>query len=72
MTNPVRKKFSSSEIVLFVKISNQTIILVCEGVINKLRAQLPDNAQPEEIELEFKKWCKTAQGKEEKFVSIFF
>jgi len=47
------------------------IYLVCEGVINKLRTQLPDNAQPEEIELEFKKWCKTAVGKEEKFVSSF-
>ena len=44
---------------------------VCEGVINKLRKNLPDDAKPEEIEIEFKRWCKTATGKEEKFVSFF-
>jgi hypothetical protein len=44
---------------------------VCEGVINKLRKNLPDDAKPEEIEIEFKRWCKTATGKEEKFVSYF-
>ena len=43
---------------------------VCESVINKLRANLPNDATPEEIEIEFKRWCKTAVGKEEKFVSI--
>lgn len=43
---------------------------VCESVINKLRKQLPDDAKPEEIELQFKEFCKTAKGKDEKFVSI--
>jgi hypothetical protein len=42
---------------------------VCEGVINKLRKILPENASPEEIEAEFKYWCQSATGKEEKFVS---
>lgn len=41
---------------------------VCESVINKLRAQLPDDAKPEEIEIQFKEFCKTAKGKDEKFV----
>lgn len=41
---------------------------VCESVINKLRKNLPDDAKPEEIEIEFKRWCKTATGKDEKFV----
>ena len=44
---------------------------VCESVINKLREKLPDDAKPEEIEHEFKRFCKTAKGKDEKFVSIF-
>lgn len=43
---------------------------VCESVINKLRAQLPDDAKPEEIELQFKEFCKKAKGKDEKFVSL--
>jgi Fe2+ or Zn2+ uptake regulation protein len=43
---------------------------VCETVINKLRKQLPDDAKPEEIELQFKEFCKTATGREEKFVSV--
>lgn len=43
---------------------------VCESVINKLRQNLPDDAKPEEIELEFKRFCKTATGKDEKFVSL--
>jgi hypothetical protein len=38
-------------------------------VINRLRKQLPDDAKPDEIELEFKKFCKTAKGRDEKFVS---
>jgi hypothetical protein len=42
---------------------------VCETVINKLRKQLPDDAKQDEIELQFKEFCKTATGKEEKFVS---
>lgn len=42
---------------------------VCESVINKLRAQLPDDANQDEIELKFKEFCKTAKGREEKFVS---
>jgi hypothetical protein len=41
-------------------------------VITRLRKQLPDDAKPDEIELEFKKFCKTAKGKDEKFVSLFF
>ncbi len=43
---------------------------MCESVINKLRKNLPDDAKPEEIEHEFKKFCKTAVGKDEKFVSV--
>ena len=43
---------------------------VCESVINKLRKLLPDDATPEEIEIEFKRFCKTATGKDEKFVSL--
>ena len=42
---------------------------VCESVINKLRKTLPDDATPEEIEIEFKRFCKTATGRDEKFVS---
>ena len=45
---------------------------VCESVITRLRAQLPDDATPEEIELQFKEFCKTAKGKDEKFVSADF
>lgn len=41
---------------------------VCESVINKLRAQLPDDAKQDEIELKFKEFCKTAKGRDEKFV----
>jgi len=40
---------------------------VCEKVIEKLRKQLPDDAKVEEIEAQFKEFCKTATGKEEKF-----
>ena len=45
---------------------------VCESVINQLFKLIPDDASPEEIEGEFKKWCKTAEGREEKFVSKRF
>ena len=31
---------------------------VCESVINKLRAELPDDAKQDEIELKFKEFCK--------------
>ena len=31
---------------------------------------MPDSATPEEIEIEFKEFCKKATEKEEKFVSI--
>ncbi len=41
---------------------------VCESVINQMYKQVPDDASPEEIEQEFLKWCKTAEGREEKFV----
>ena len=43
---------------------------VCENVINQLRNRLPDDAKPEEIEIEFKEYCKTAKGKDEKFVRV--
>ncbi len=43
---------------------------MCESVINQLNARLPDDAKPEEIELEFKEFCKTAKGRDEKFVSL--
>jgi hypothetical protein len=39
-------------------------------VINKLRVNMPADAKPEEIEAEFKEFCKTAKGKDEKFVSF--
>lgn len=42
---------------------------VCESVIKKLRAELPDDAKQDEIELKFKEFCKKAKGKEEKFVN---
>ncbi len=45
---------------------------VCESVINKLRKLLPDDATPDEIEIEFKRFCKTATGKDEKFVKLLF
>lgn len=45
---------------------------VCEAVINKLSKMVPDDASAEEIESEFKNWCKTATGREEKFVSFNF
>ncbi len=41
---------------------------VCESVINQLYKQVADDASFEEIEKEFLKWCKTAEGREEKFV----
>ncbi len=39
-------------------------------MINKLRQNIPSDAKPEEIEAEFKEFCKTAKGKDEKFVSF--
>ena len=45
---------------------------VCESVINQLREKIADDASPEEIEAEFKNWCKTAKGREEKFVRTNF
>lgn len=47
------------------------MFLVCENVINQLRKRLADDAKPEEIEIEFKEFCKKAKGKDEKFVSVF-
>lgn len=44
---------------------------VCENVINQLSARVADDAKPEEIEAEFKEFCKTAKGRDEKFVSLF-
>jgi len=40
---------------------------VCESVINKLRENLKSDATPAEIETEFKRFCKKAEGKDEKF-----
>lgn len=40
---------------------------MCESVIGKLRDRLPNDAKPEEIEAEFKEFCKKAKGKDEKF-----
>ncbi len=37
--------------------------------VNKISKIVPDDASAEEIEIEFKNWCKTATGREEKFVS---
>jgi hypothetical protein len=45
---------------------------VCERVVNKLSKSLPDNPGVEEVEAAFKKFCKEADGKEEKFVSLFW
>jgi hypothetical protein len=34
-----------------------------------MRENMPNDAKPEEIEAEFKEFCKKAKGKDEKFVS---
>ena len=43
------------------------MLIVCESVVDKLRTQLPNDATPEEIEIQFKDFCKKAKGKEERF-----
>ena len=67
------RRYVLFEFMLYILFNFKSLFFfsVCESVINKLRAQLPDDAKPEEIELQFKEFCKKAQGKDEKFVSIF-
>ena len=48
------------------------IFKVCESVVNQLNKRVADDAKPEEIEAEFKEFCKTAKGREEKFVSYLY
>jgi len=59
--------FLIASVVCSTQAAKVTECEVCEKVIEKLRKQLPDDAKPEEIEIQFKEFCKTAVGKEEKF-----
>ena len=49
--------------------NNLIFFSVCESVLQRLRDKLPSDASAEEIEIEFKEFCKKATGKDERFVS---
>lgn len=48
------------------------LVSVCVTVLEKFSEQLPESVKsnPSKIEDEFRKFCKTSKGKENRFVSV--